>query len=191
VLASLAAATSPRLSRSVRLYLFTQTVTIILGEVALALVGWVSPFYVAIYVVGAIACRIASWWVIESVGSHWLERVVALAFALVVAWLAYHNMNPVAGLEPRIILPDGFLLVSMGMTLGFQAPFHKDRQVLVPLAVMWLLLGCFDFGILMNKGETWAKINDVGSYIIAITCFAWVAFSQRLHLRRQPVSVAR
>lgn len=188
VLASLAAASSPNLSRSVRFYIFCQVVTAILVDVALALVGWQSPYYIAIYAVGSLACRVTSWWVIESVGSHWLERLIALVFALVVAVLAFFNMHPVPGLEPRIILPEGFLLLFLGMTLGFQAPFSKDRRTLVPLSIMWLLLGVFDFGILMHNSETWMKITGFASYFIAITMLSLIAFTQRL---KRPALLAR
>lgn len=180
VLASLAAATSPNLSRSVRFYLYCQVITTVLVDAALALVGWQSPYYTAIYVLGSLACRLTSWWVIDALGSHWLERLIALSFASGTAWLAFRHMDGVLGLEPWVILPEGFLLLFMGMTLGFQAPFSKDRRILVPLAILWMLLGVFDFGILMHKSEIWARITDFGSYFLAITVFSFIAFTTRL-----------
>lgn len=178
IVAVLAAATSPNLSRSVKLYLYSQAIAIPVTEVALWLVGWQSPYYTAIYVLTSLAGRLTSWWIIESVGSHWLERVVSLTFSIVVAAVAYRNLGGVSGLESIILLPEGAVLVFQGMALGFQAPFHSDRVVLVPLSVMWIVLGIFDFGILMHR---WPAITDVGSYLIAVTAFAWIGFTSRLN----------
>lgn len=176
ILAILAAATSPNLSRSVKLYLYSQAVAIPVTEMALWLVGWQSPYYTAVYVLASLAGRITSWWIVQSVGSHWLERVVSLAFASIVSVVAYRHLDGVSGLTVEVLLPEGALLVFLGMVLGFQAPFHKERQVLVPLSVMWLVLGVFDFGILMHR---WPVITDMGSYAIAITAFSWIACNQR------------
>lgn len=176
IAAILVAATSPNLSRSVKLYLWSQAIAIPVTEVALWLVGWQSPYYTAVFVLTSLAGRVTSWWIIESVGSHWLERVVSLIFAIAVSWQAYRHLDGVQGLEVWVTLPEGAMLVFLGLVLGFQAPFHKDRKVLVPLSVMWLVLGVFDFGILMHHSETWAKITDCGSYLIAVTGFAWIGF---------------
>lgn len=185
ITAILAAATSPNLSRSVKLYLYSQAIAIPITEVALWLVGWQSPYYTAVYVLTSLAGRVTSWWIIESVGTHWLERVVSIIFASVVAVAAYRHLAGVSGLETWVLLLEGFLLLFLGMTLGFQAPFHPDRQVLVPLSVMWVVLGMFDFGILMHR---WPVITDVGSYLIAIAAFGWIGFCTRLSrpLRRRP-----
>lgn len=184
IAAILAAATSPNLSRSVKLYLYSQAIAIPITEVALWLVGWQSPYYTAVFVLTSLAGRVTSWWIIESVGSHWLERVVSLVFSTVVAVVAYRHLDGVKGLDPWVCGSEGFLLLFLGMTLGFQAPFHHDRRVLVPLSVMWLVLGVFDFGILMHRGETWAKITDVGSYLIAVTGFGWIGFLRFLPTRQ-------
>lgn len=90
-----------------------------------------------------------------------------------------------------MLLLEAVILIFLGVALGFRAPFSTHRRVLVPLAIVWLLLGAFDLGILMHNTKFWQEAMDVAGYLIVIVGFTWIGMVQRGWLRKSghPIAV--
>lgn len=146
----------------------------------LSIWGFKSLEYAVIFTLGSLSVKIVGWLIVRQAEPNWIELQVAAFFALALGWLAYHGLHGVGDINPWIVLPEGVILCFLGAALGFRAPFADDRSVLVPLAAMWLSLGAFDFGLILHPASlTWAKLADMGSYLIVIAAFGWIGVSSR------------
>ena len=184
LLSSLFAFTAPNLNRPLRLYFGSEVGVILVTEACLHLTHWQSSTYVAVYAFGSLINRFFGWIVLESLGWHPWERLIAGGFAIGLAGVAATHQDEVLGLESAVLLPEAALLLFLGTAVGFRAPFSQHRNVLVPLAIVWLGLGAFDLGILMHHTQVWQSIMDVAGYFIVIVGFSWVGFTSRLRPSR-------
>lgn len=179
--AILLALTAPRLSLSLRFYFFVEFAASAWMLAYLHYYGFTSSTYTIVYMLGSLASKFAGVYLIGKQGWHPWELLMAGSFATVLGLGAYFGLDGVGAIKPEIVLPEGAVFVFLGMALGFRAPYGQDRVILVPLAVLWLLLGAFDFGLVLHpSSETWGRISQFGSYWLVIAAFGWIGFRGRL-----------
>ena len=151
--------------------------------------GWLSPIYAVVYALGSLFMLGAALLVVMEAKPNGIEWRVALFFGGALGWLTYYGLNGVGDVNIWIVLPQGTALCILGAALGFKAPFTKERSILVPLSVLWLLLGAFDFGLLLHPtSEIWAKLADMGSYFLVIAAFAWIGVRSRYGTHRKTLA---
>lgn len=187
LVAILAALTAPRLSLVLRLYFFTELAASIWMLRCLHLYGFQSPTYALVYTLGSLSVKAVSLYLIYLLGWRRWELIVASSFALGLGVVAFSGLSGGGDINPWIVLPEGVLFIFLGGALGFRARSSPHSSVLLALALMWILLGTFDFELLLNPtSPVWERISKMGSYWIVIAVFSWIAFSQWLN-RKQPL----
>jgi len=177
--AILLALTAPRLSPSLRFYFLVEFVASAWMLAYLHFYGFTSSTYAAVYTVGSLSAKLAGLYLVGKQGWYPWELTIAGGFATAMGVVAYFGLDGIGDIKPEVVLPEGAVFVFLGMALGFRAAYSQDRAILVPLSVLWLLLGAFDFGLVLHPfSETWANISKVGSYWLVSSCFGWIAFQQ-------------
>jgi nitric oxide reductase large subunit len=104
--------------------------------------------------------------------------VMMLPYAAALMWIALKDYGTVS-VDQWILIMDGVLITSAGMTLAPAAPFIKSRTVYGTLAVLWMLLGLFDFGYVLQPYGKWAELNDSLLPVMVIGAFGWIALKTR------------
>jgi hypothetical protein len=187
VVASLTALLAPRLSFTIRLYLTAELIGGALEGVSLQYHWWGSIDYLAVWIPVVVFVRSAGFMLVWYYGSRWPQLVLGVVAALGLGWWTYLGVDSPIPLESWCILLEASLCVAFGIMLIFRAPLIPDQVMpLMSIAVMWLVMAAFDYGLLLHPGwPYWDRIADMGSYWIVIAAFAWITVWQRGWLKKR------
>jgi hypothetical protein len=144
-----------------------------------------SDTYRVLYCVALVPVRILACLIVFRT-SKWIS-ISMLPYAAAMTWIALRGPGVVT-VDQWIVIMDGVLVASAGIALAPIAPFIRDRSVYGTLAVLWMLLGLFDFGYALQPYGKWSELNDSLLPVMVIGAFGWIGVTgwskQRLLLHR-------
>lgn len=104
-------------------------------------------------------------------------KAVGGIIALLSAWCVYLTVGTDLTFNGSIALVEGCFFTLAGVSLGFEVPFRAQKLIYGPLAVMWMLLGLFDYGYAMNESlPAWASLNEWWPTALCVVVFVWMGW---------------
>jgi hypothetical protein len=167
------AATSPLPTRTLRLYFIAELAgTLVLETVRHLSVSTDTDLYRIVYCLALLPIRLLACMV------AWQEsRGMSYGAIPLAAGLLYFAMRGTAPtVDQWIAIADGVVITTAGLALAFSAAFSRYRSIYATLAILWMLLGLFDFGYALQPFDRWSELNDSLLPMMVIGSFGWIAF---------------
>lgn len=170
------AAASPLPNQVVRAYFVAELAgTIVLETAALCLVPLTEDFYRILYCCVLLPIRLLAC-VVAARASSW-AALTAVPFAAILLWMGLAGIAGQPSTDQWICLLDGVIVTGAGLAAAFMAPFGYHRNLYATLAILWMLLGVFDFGYALQPYGKWRELNDSLLPAMVIGAFGWIAMS--------------
>ena len=152
--AAVLAATSPLPNRLVRAYFFAELASAIVIETSVFYqVPVDSDFYRILYCSMMLPVRVLAW-VVAIDQTRWAS-LTAVPFAGILLWMGVNGIAGAPSVDQWICLVDGVVVTAAGLALALTAPFSYYRNLYGTLAILWMLLGIFDFGYTLQPYGKW------------------------------------
>ena len=168
------AAASPLPTKTLRAYFLAELAGTLILESARHTVSFDSDTYRILYCLALLPVRLLAY-MIAFKTSKWLS-LVCIPFAGILLWIALRGVGEPT-LDQWIIIADGVAVTVAGMALTFTAPFTLHRNVYGTLAILWMLLGLFDFGYVLQPYGKWQELNDSLLPVMVIGAFGWIGIT--------------
>jgi len=182
------AALSPLPTRTLRLYFIAELVaTAILESVRhVPEFSWSDNWYRVLYCLCLAPVRLLAC-IVAARTSSWASLTV-VPFAGILLWMGIRGIAGPPSADQWICLLDGVIVTAAGLGLALTAPFTYHRNLYGTLAVLWMLLGIFDFGYTLQPYGKWRELNDSLLPVMVIGAFGWIGlsgWSKKLKLRKE------
>jgi hypothetical protein len=175
------AATSPLPTKLIRNYFVAEFVGTVILEVCRHTVAFDSNLYRVLYCLALFPVRLLAC-IVAIKTSKWIS-IVMVPYAAALMWVAL--LEPISTIDQWIIIVDGVLVTYAGLSLCVIAPFIENKNIYGTLAILWVLLGLFDFGYVLQPYGKWAELNDSLLPVMVIGAFGWIALQTRVSGRLQ------
>jgi len=168
---------SPLPTRTLRLYFIAELVATVVLETVRHVpeFSWNDNWYRVLYCACLIPVRLLAC-IVAARTSSWAS-LTAIPFAGTLLWLSLKGTGS-PDIDQWICLLDGVIVTAAGLAVALTAPFSYHRNLYGTLAVLWMMLGIFDFGYAMQPYGKWRELNDSLLPVMVIGAFGWIAMSQ-------------
>ena len=170
------AATSPLPTRLIRLYFAAELAGNILLEVCRYTVPFETDLYRILFCAATLPIRIIACMIVFKT-SKWIS-VTMIPYAVAMLFVALHKLETIT-VDQWILILDGVVITYAGLSLAVITPFIKNRAVYGTLTILWVLLGMFDFGYVLQPYWRWEELNDSLLPVIIIGAFLWISLKTR------------
>ena len=177
-----AIAATSRIPKAVKAYLYTELAgTVVLETAGHLSIGFNSDAYRVLYCLVMIPIRLAAWRI------AWKQsgRISLVAIPLGIGMMFASSYETVLDDNQWIIVVDGAAIISAGMALSFSALFIIFKRVYTTLALLWILLGAYNFAMVMNPSPEWQMMEDTVLPMMVIGAFGWIALGARSEAREK------
>jgi len=190
VLAVSLAAASPLPTRLLRAYFIAELVGTLLLESVRYFTAFDTDLYRVLYCCALLPIRLLACTVTVKT-SKWMS-IVMIPYAAALMWVALNGIHGTVNVDQWILVVDGIMVASAGMVLAPVALHHEDRTVYGTLAILWMMLGLFDFGYVLQPFGMWRELNNSLLPVMVIGSFGWIAITTRAdgktRVSQRPVS---